>query len=175
MHYKCTLIAFSNLWYWSSFKSRIGIISYCYDFYQSIQSITNHYSRTDNHDTIYLIVWQMGEMQANCNSLKIKCISLVLGNGRKIIVIIVILYPTTLCLWIQLLPTNKNNKDNGYISAECNVIIQIYIKNKEMFCFVTLCWKRRRGIFHINQRKWYFLSKCGTNNDINSCLYICSE
>ena len=104
--------------------------------------------------------------------LKMKCISVVSVNGRKIIVIIVMLYPTSLCLWIQLLPSNKNNKDNGYISAECNVIIQIYIKNKEMFCFVTLCWKRRRGIFHINQRKWYFLSKCGTNDVINSCLYI---
>ena len=104
--------------------------------------------------------------------LKMKCISLVSVNGRTIVVIIVMLYPTSICLWIQLLPTNKNNKDNGYISAECNVIIQIYIKNKEMFCFVTLCWKRRRGIFHINQRKWYFLSKCGMNDVINSSLYI---
>ena len=175
MHYKCTLIAFSNLWYWSSFKSRIGIISYCYDFYQSI-----HVGRIVSRELIIMIQYALlyykwGVMQANCNSLKIYSISLVLVNGRKIIVIIVILYPTTLCLWIQLLPTNKNNKDNGYISAECNVIIQIYIKNKEMFCFVTLCWKRRRGIFHINQRKWYFLSKCGTDNVINPCLYIYNE
>ena len=118
----------------------------------------------------YMINWE--KCWLIITLLKMKCISLVSVNGRKIIVIIVMLYPTSLCLWIQLLPSNKNNKDNGYISAECNVIIQIYIKNKEMFCFVTLCWKRRRGIFHINQRKWYFLSKCGTNDVINSCLNI---